>query len=155
MKKQFMKLAIEEARIGFNSNDGGPFGAIIVRDGTVIAKAHNQVLGTNDPTAHAEILAIRKACLNLESYDLSDCEIYSTSEPCPMCFAAIHWSRLKRLYFGTTRDDVSSVGFDDSIIYDIISGKAKVVQREDINVERDSCLGLLEEWDAKPDKVLY
>ena len=150
-----MKLAIEEARKGFNNNHGGPFGAIIVRDGLVIAEAHNQVLRTNDPTAHAEILAIRKACLNLESYDLSDCEIYSTSEPCPMCFSAIHWSRLKRLYFGTTREDVSSVGFDDKIIYDIISGKAKDAQREDINVDRDSCLGLLEEWDAKPDKILY
>ena len=102
-----MKKAIKEARIGFNRDDGGPFGAIIVRDGELIAKAHNEVLKTNDPTAHAEILAIRKACAHLKNYDLSDCEIYSTSEPCPMCFSAIHWSRLKKLYFGTTRDDVA------------------------------------------------
>jgi guanine deaminase len=150
-----MKKAIEEARSGFNRDDGGPFGAIIAKDGVLIAKAHNEVLKTNDPTAHAEILAIRKACAHLKTYDLSDCEIYSTSEPCPMCFSAIHWSRLKKLYFGTTRDDVALIGFDDSLIYDILSGKTQVVQMESINVERDSCLGLLAEWDAKPDKVLY
>ena len=150
-----MKAAIEEARIGFNRDDGGPFGAIIVKDGVLIAQAHNEVLKTNDPTAHAEILAIRKACAHLKNYDLSDCEIYSTSEPCPMCFSAIHWSRLKKLYFGTTRDDVAVIGFDDSLIYDILSGKAQVVQMERINVDRDNCLGLLKEWDAKLDKVLY
>ena len=152
---QFMKAAIEEARKGFNRNHGGPFGAVIVRDGVPIATAHNEVLKTKDPTAHAEVLAIRKACALLESYDLSDCEIYSTSEPCPMCFSAIHWSRLKRLYFGTTRDDVAIIGFDDSLIYDILSGKAQVAQMESKNVDRDNCLGLLAEWDAKPDKVLY
>jgi guanine deaminase len=152
---EFMKLAIEEARTGFNCNDGGPFGAVISRDSVLIATAHNEVLKTNDPTAHAEILAIRKACALLESYDLSDCEIYSTSEPCPMCFSAIHWSRLKKLYYGTTRDDVAVIGFDDSLIYDILSGKVKTVQTESINIDRLSCLGLLEEWKAKPDKVLY
>jgi guanine deaminase len=151
----FMKLAVEEARKGLNSNHGGPFGAVIVKDGALIAYAHNEVLGTNDPTAHAEILAIRKACALLESYDLSDCEIYCTSEPCPMCFAALHWSRLKKLYFGTTRGDVSVIGFDDSLIYDILSGKAQMVQMESINVDRDSCLGLLQEWHAKPDKISY
>ena len=150
-----MKAAIEEARKGFNRNHGGPFGAVIVKAGVPIASAHNEVLKTNDPTAHAEVLAIRKACALLASYDLSDCEIYSTSEPCPMCFSAIHWSRLKRLYFGTTRDDVAVIGFDDSLIYDILSGKAQVVQMESINLDRDSCLGLLAEWEAKPDKVLY
>jgi len=150
-----MKVAIEEARKGFTRDDGGPFGAIIVRNGVPIANAHNEVLKTNDPTAHAEILAIRKACAHLESYDLSDCEIYSTSEPCPMCFSAIHWSRLKKLYFGTTKDDVSVIGFDDSLIYDILRGKVQAVQMERINVDRGSCLGLLQEWDAKPDKVVY
>jgi len=152
---QFMKAAIQEARKGFNRDHGGPFGAVIVKDGVPIANAHNEVLKTNDPTAHAEILAIRRACALLESYDLSDCEIYSTSEPCPMCFSAIHWSRLKNLYFGTTRDDVAAIGFDDSLIYDILSGKTQVVQMETKNVDRVSCLGLLTEWEAKPDKVLY
>ena len=152
---QFMKAAIEEARKGFNRDHGGPFGAVIVKDGVLLANAHNEVVKTNDPTAHAEVLAIRRACALLESYDLSDCEIYSTSEPCPMCFAAIHWSRLKRLCFGTTRDDVAVIGFDDSLIYDILSGKTQVVQMKSENVDRVSCLGLLEEWEAKPDKVLY
>ena len=133
---QFMKAAIEEARKGFNRDHGGPFGVVIVRNGVPIANAHNEVLKTNDPTAHAEILAIRRACALLENYDLSDCEIYSTSE-------------------GTTRDDVATIGFDDSLIYDILSGKAQVVQMEIVNVDRDSCLALLQEWDAKPDKVLY
>jgi guanine deaminase len=155
LMNQFMKAAIEEARKGFNHDHGGPFGAVIIRDGVQIATAHNEVLISNDPTAHAEILAIRKACALLENYDLSDCEIYSTSEPCPMCFSAIHWSRLKRLYFGTTRDDVAVIGFDDSLIYDILSGKAQVVQMESKNVDRVDCLGLLAEWEAKPDKVLY
>ncbi len=150
-----MKAAIEEARNGFDRDDGGPFGAIIVRDGVLIAKAHNEVLKTNDPTAHAEILAIRRASALLKNYDLSDCEIYSTSEPCPMCFSAIHWSRLKKLYFGTNRDDVAVIGFDDSLIYDILSGKVREAQTECINVERESCLKLLKEWDAKPDKVIY
>jgi guanine deaminase len=150
-----MKKAIEEARNGFNHDHGGPFGAVIVRDSTTIAHAHNEVLKTNDPTAHAEILAIRRACALLERYDLSDCEIYSTSEPCPMCFSAIHWSRLKKLYYGTNRDDVAAIGFDDSLIYDILSGKAKEVQMERSRIDRDSCLALLNEWDAKPDKVLY
>ena len=150
-----MKVAIEEARKGFNRNDGGPFGAAIVKDGHLIAKAHNEVLKTNDPTGHAEIRAIRKACARLENYDLSDCEIYSTSEPCPMCFAAIHWSRLKRLYYGTSRDDVAAIGFDDSLIYDILRGKTKIVQMERMNIDRNSCLNLLKEWNAKPDKILY
>ena len=152
---QFMKLAIEEARKGFNNNHGGPFGAVIVKNGEVIASTHNEVLKSHDPTAHAEVLAIRKACALLESHDLSDCEIYSTSEPCPMCFSAIHWSRLKKLHLGTTRYDVAAIGFDDSLIYDILSGKAQAAQMEILNVHRDRCLALLEEWDAKPDKVLY
>ena len=150
-----MQAAIDEARKGFNLDHGGPFGAAIVKNGVVIASGHNEVLKTNDPTAHAEIVAIRKACAFLESYDLSTCEIYSTSEPCPMCFAAIHWSRLKRLYWGTSRDDVAAIGFDDSLIYDILSGKAQTEQLEIVNADRNSCLGLLQEWDAKPDKVLY
>jgi len=151
----FMQAAIEAARKGFNRNHGGPFGAAIVKDNRVIASGHNQVLITNDPTAHAEIVAIRRACALLESYDLSTCEIYSTSEPCPMCFAAIHWSRLKRLYWGTTRDDVAAIGFDDSLIYDILSGKIPPDHLEIVKADRSSCLGLLKEWDAKPDKVLY
>ena len=152
---QFMELAIEEARKGFKSNHGGPFGAVVVRNNEMIASAHNEVLKTNDPTAHAEVLAIRRACALLGNYDLSDCEIFSTSEPCPMCFSAIHWSRLKKLHLGTTRHDVAVIGFDDGLIYDILSGKVKKAQMEIVSVDRKHCLGLLEEWNAMPDKVIY
>jgi guanine deaminase len=152
---KFMQAAIEMARKGFNLDYGGPFGAAIVKDGVLIASGHNEVLKTNDPTAHAEIVAIRKACALLDSYDLSTCEIYSTSEPCPMCFSAIHWSRLKKLYWGTSKDDVAAIGFDDGLIYDILRGKAQSDQIVIVNTDRKSCLRLLEEWDAKSDKVLY
>ena len=151
----FMHLAIEDCRSGFPGAEGGPFGACIVNSGEVVALGHNTVFKDSDPTAHAEVNTLRKAAAALDTWNLSGCEIYSTTEPCPMCFSAIHWSRLKKLHFGTTRDDVSVIGFDDSLIYDILSGKTQVVQMESINVDRDSCLGLLEEWDAKPDKKLY
>ena len=114
---EFLALALEEARAGIENDDGGPFGAVVVRNGVVISKAHNEVLKRNDPTAHAEILAIREASAILGRYDLSTCEIYSTSEPCPMCFSAIFWARIKRLIFGTTRKDVAEIGFDGPIIH--------------------------------------
>lgn len=149
-----MEMAFEEAREGMNSNEGGPFGAVIVKDGKIIAKAHNRVLGTNDPTAHAEILAIRQASSILERFDLSDCEIYATSQPCPMCYSAIHWARIGKLYYGTTKNDVATIGFDDSFIYDIIKGEADP-QVEETNTDRQSCLELLDEWEKKPDKMMY
>lgn len=120
-----MQIAVEEAFEGMRKNDGGPFGAVIVRNGKIIAKGHNKVLGTNDPTAHAEITTIRKACRILKRFDLSDCEIYSSCEPCPMCFAAIHWAKMKKLSYGCTRKDAANIGFDDKFIYDVIQGKAK------------------------------
>lgn len=122
------------------------------KKGILVARTHNRVLETNDPTAHAEILAIREASAILKSFDLSDCEIYSTSQPCPMCYSAIHWARIKKLYFGTTKDDVSAIGFDDSFIYDVIKGNAVVQQFDAINIDRDECQGLLNEWIEKPDK---
>ena len=151
---KFMEMAVEEARKGMNSNEGGPFGAVVVRDGKVIARAHNRVLKTNDPTAHAEILAIRQAASELEDFDLSGCEIYATSQPCPMCYSAIHWARIEKLHYGTTKDDVATIGFDDSFIYEIIKGESEPQVEED-NTDRDSCLELLDEWEKKPDKVMY
>ena len=152
---EFMRLALEEARRGIENDDGGPFGAVIVRDGKVISKAHNEVLKRNDPTAHAEILAIREASSILKSYDLSTCEIYSTSEPCPMCFAAIFWARIKRLVYGTTREDVAEIGFDDSLIYDVIRGEAEAEQMELVNADREGCRAVLEEWEKKPGRRVY
>ncbi len=152
---EFMELALEEARVGIEKDDGGPFGAVIVLDGEVVSKAHNEVLKRNDPTAHAEILAIREASSTLGRYDLSDCEIYSTSEPCPMCFSAIFWARIKRLVYGTTREDVAEIGFDDSLIYDVIRGEAELEQMELVSLDREGCRAVLEEWCSKENRRLY
>lgn len=152
---EFLALALEEARAGIENDDGGPFGAVVVRDGEVVSKAHNEVLKRNDPTAHAEILAIREASSILGRYDLSTCEIYSTSEPCPMCFAAIFWARIRRLVYGTTREDVAGIGFDDSLIYDVIRGEAEAEEMEMVNVDRDRCIEVLEEWERRPGRRVY
>lgn len=152
---EFLALALEEARAGIESDDGGPFGAVIVREGVVISKAHNEVLRRNDPTAHAEILAIREASAILGSFDLSTCEIYSTSEPCPMCFAAIFWARIRRLVYGTTREDVAGIGFDDGLIYDVIRGEAELEQMELMSLDREGCRVVLEEWERRPGRKVY
>lgn len=153
---EFMKIALDEARLGINADHGGPFGAVVVRNDQLISKAHNEVLKLNDPTAHAEILAIRRASSTLNTFDLSDCEIYCTSEPCPMCFSAIYWARIKKLYYGTSRNDVSAIGFDDAHIYEIIRGQRKETdQMETLSIDRDGCLEVLREWYAKPCRKLY
>lgn len=151
---KFIHIAIDEARRGMQNNHGGPFGAVIVRNGVVVSRAHNEVLNTKDPTAHAEILAIRRASKVLERFDLSDCDIYITSQPCPMCFAAICWARIKCIHYGTTSEDVSRIGFDDSQIYRIIKGE-QAVETKSYVVEREACLELLQEWENKPDKQMY
>jgi guanine deaminase len=152
---EFLALALKEARAGIGNDDGGPFGAVVVRNGEVVSEAHNEVLRRNDPTAHAEILAIREASAVLGRFDLSDCEIYSTSQPCPMCFAAIFWARIGRLVFGTTREDVAEIGFDDSLIYDVIRGEAEAEEMEMVNVDREGCLAVLEEWERRPGRRVY
>ncbi|WMW24861.1 nucleoside deaminase [Methanolobus sediminis] len=152
---KFMQAAIDEAREGMEHNHGGPFGAIIVRDGKIVSRSHNEVLLTNDPTAHAEVLAIRKASEILENFDLSDCEIYTSSQPCPMCLAAIYWSRIKKVYFGTNKEDVAVIGFDDSRFYKLIRGEEDKNPLEIVNIDRKECLGLLREWEEKSDKKMY
>lgn len=117
MKKEFMMRAIELARSNIKNLNGGPFGAVIVKDGKIIGEGSNHVLANNDPTAHAEIVAIREACKNLSSFQLNGCEIYSSCEPCPMCLGAIYWARPAKLYFAAGREDASSADFDDSLIY--------------------------------------
>lgn len=152
---EFMKIAVEEAFQGMKNNDGGPFGAVIVKDGEIIARAHNEVIGTNDPTAHAEVNAIRKATRVLGRFDLSDCEIYSSCEPCPMCFAAIHWAKIKKLYYGCTREDAANIDFDDQYIYDVIKGTAKELQVEVLQVDRTESLEPFHKWQEKLDRVQY
>ena len=150
-----MKLAVDEALSGARKNEGGPFGAVVVKGGKLVSQAHNRVLKTGDPTAHAEILAIRKASKRLGRFDLSGCEIYSTCEPCPMCMAAILWSRIKKLYYGCTKEDAERIGFDDRRFYrviDIKNDKKLLVKKQ---IDRKSCLAAFMEWDKKADKIIY
>jgi guanine deaminase len=152
---EFMKIAVSEALNGLNCNEGGPFGAVIVRNGEIISSAHNEVVKTNDPTAHAEVTAIRKASSLLGRFDLSDCEIYSSCEPCPMCFAAIHWAKIKKLYYGSTRSDAANIDFDDQYIYDVINGTATELQVEVVQIDRDDSLEPFKQWKLKMDRVQY
>lgn len=150
-----MKLAVKEAFSGLTHNQGGPFGAVIVKDGKIIAKGHNLVLKTHDPTAHAEIVAIRRASKKLKTFDLSDCEIYSSCEPCPMCFAAIHWAKMKKLYYGCTENDAAKIGFDDKFIYDVIRGKTKLKQVKEVHIDRNLSLEPFKKWINKKNKTQY
>ena len=152
---KYMQIAIDAARNGMKSNMGGPFGAVIVRHGEVIAVAHNEVLGTHDPTAHAEIVAIRRAAATLGRFDLSDCELYSTCEPCPMCLSAIHWAGIRTLYFGADRHDAAGGGFDDEFIYKLMDGTADSPLLHPMIVDKKECADLFNEWNTKSDRVMY
>ena len=150
-----MQIAVEAARKGMAAGMGGPFGAVVVRDGEVVAVAHNEVLGTNDPTAHAEIVAIRKATATLGRFDLSDCTLYSTCEPCPMCLSAIHWAGIRTLYFGADRHDAAGGGFDDEFIYQLMEGTADSPLLRPGIVDKKECAELFDEWNAKSDRIMY
>ena len=140
-----LQEAIIEAKKGMNQNAGGPFGAIITdENGNVVAIGHNTVLKSKDPTAHAEINAIREACQKLNTKDLSNCRIYSTCEPCPMCLSAIIWANIKTIYYGSTRKDASKVGFKDDDIYEFLKGKNELLKRIEINSQE--CKELLENY---------
>lgn len=152
---EYMAIAIKEAFKGMKKGEGGPFGAVIVRNNKIIALGNNQVIGTNDPTNHAEVVAIRRASNKLKRFDLSDCELYTSCEPCPMCFAAIHWAKLTKVYYGCTAKDAAKIGFDDKFIYDVIKGTAKRKQVKMIPLERKECLKAFEEWERKENKVQY
>ena len=153
---KFMKVANEEAFRGIKSNEGGPFGAVIIKDGRIVAQGHNEVLKTNDPTAHAEVVAIRKASALLGRFDLSDCEMYASCEPCPMCLSAIFWSRIKTVHYGCTKQDAAAIGFDDNLIYEFI--KDPLSYREHlvlIPMDREESLKSFSLWCDKADKVGY
>lgn len=154
--KKFMSLAIQSAESGIRLSEGGPFGACIVKNGRVIASAHNQVLKNLDPTCHAEIQAIHIASKKLKTFDLSGCEIYSTTEPCPMCFSAIHWARIPKLIYGTAIADVAKRGFNELAISNQILkkiGKLKIKIVKDF--QRKACLSLLNKWDQLESKRTY
>ncbi|MCL2637111.1 MAG: nucleoside deaminase [Oscillospiraceae bacterium] len=151
-----MKKALEEAFKGMESGQGGPFGAAIVQENTIIACSHNQVLATNDPTMHAEIAAIRIAADKLGRFDLSDCEIYSTCQPCPMCLGAIFWAKIPKLYYGCNENDAAEIGFDDAFIYEAIRGGIESQDRLKIEIiDREECLKAFKAWEEKEDKRQY
>jgi len=153
--EKFMRRAIALAQNGIDSNLGGPFGAIVVRDGEIIGEGWNQVTSTNDPTAHAEIVAIRNACARLGSFQLDDCVIYTSCEPCPMCLGAIYWARPARVYFAATREDAAKIGFDDQFIYEEIEKNFEHRQMKLANFLRDEALVVFRNWANKPDKTEY
>ncbi|HMM70218.1 MAG TPA: nucleoside deaminase [Gudongella oleilytica] len=151
----FMGEAISEARLGVENRDGGPFGAVIVCNGAIVGRGHNKVIGTNDPTAHAEINAIREACKNLGKFDLSDYSLYTTCEPCPMCYAAIHWARITDVYYGCDRYDAANIGFDDKILYDILPRQDDLASVKLTQLERDSCLEVFKLYEMDEKRTLY
>lgn len=154
MKNKFMARAIELSIESVNTG-GGPFGSVIVKDETIIAEGFNKVTSTNDPTAHGEIVAIRKACKSLNNFNLSGCELYSTCEPCPMCLSAIYWAHIDKVYYANTRDDAKKIDFDDSLIYSELLKNVKIRKIPMAQMMREEALKAFELWDKKVDKVKY
>ncbi len=150
-----MRKAIEMSLNGMRAGKGGPFGAIVVKDGQIIAAAHNCVMANNDPTAHAEVVAIREACRALGSFQLTGCEIYTSCEPCPMCLGAIYWARPDRVYYANTRNDAAQIGFDDQLIYDEIALNMNQRRIKFLPLLREEAMAAFEEWQHKNDRVDY
>lgn len=149
-----MRRAIELAREGMNDG-GGPFGSVVVRNGLIIGEGGNWVTATNDPTAHAEVVAIRRACEAIGSFTLSGCTIYASCEPCPMCLGAIYWARLDRVYIACTREDAANAGFDDEHIYEELKVARDERRIPMIKLLREESRLVFDEWIAKPDKIEY
>ena len=149
---KFMALAIDEAREGINKGHGGPFGSVIVKDGEIVGKGHNRVLKNNDPTCHGEIDAIRKACYNLDSFDLTGCELYTTGEPCHMCLCACMWANISRVYYGCTIEDNGKIGFRDDKFNGIFEGREKLKDYL-VELDRDACLELFDEYLSQHHKI--
>lgn len=150
-----MSEAIAIGRSGMLQNGGGPFGAVVVCDGQIAGRGSNQVTTLLDPTAHAEVMAIRAACQSLGRFDLRGCELYTSCEPCPMCLAAIYWARLDRVFFACTRHDAAEIGFDDNFIYQQLPLEIAARTLPMRQVGREHALALFREWTAKPDKTPY
>ena len=153
---EYMKVAKELAEENLTTNAGGPFGACVVKDGEIIGRGSNKVISENDPTAHAEIMAIRDACKNIGTHDLSDCELYTSCYPCPMCLSAIIWANIKKVYYGNTKEDAANIGFRDDFIYEYIkngNNNADVLSLE--SMDREETIKAFEEYKNKDDKVVY
>jgi len=155
MNPEFMREAIRIALEKMRGNHGGPFGAVVVRRGQIVGRGWNRVTSTNDPTAHAEVSAIRDACRRLKTFQLDGCELYASCEPCPMCLAAVYWARLQRVYYGNTRKDAARIDFDDDFIYREV---ARPIARRKIPMKqllRTEALKAFAEWNGKVDKIPY
>ena len=155
MTNVFMARAIQLSIEGVQSGRGGPFGAVIVREGKIIAEGSNEVTSTNDPTAHAEVLAIRRACEKLGAFELKDSELYTSCEPCPMCLGAIYWARLSRIYFASTAEDAAKAGFDDSFIYGELKLPYSGRRIPTMQIMRDEALAGFRAWTDRPNKIPY
>jgi len=151
----FLKRAIELSRKGMEKGQGGPFGCVVVKDGKIIGEGHNEVLKQNDPTAHAEIMAIRNACKNLNSFQLTDCDIYTSCEPCPMCMGAIYWARPKRVFFANTKKDAAAINFDDDFIYEEIEKFPQDRAIPFIHLPDDEALAIFMEWKNNEERQKY
>ena len=159
MNKEFMDVAIDLSDDNFDKNYGGPFGACIVKDGEIIGKGINRVIKNNDPTAHAEIVAIRNACKKLETHDLSGCELYTSCYPCPMCLSAIIWSNIKKVYYANTKEDAADIGFRDDFIYDYIGKLSTGEENKRVlnlkSMNREEALEVFEQYKKDKDKITY
>ncbi|MCW5959667.1 MAG: nucleoside deaminase [Pyrinomonadaceae bacterium] len=153
--EKFMRRAIELAKKGIDHGAGGPFGAVVVKNGEIIAEGWNEVTSKNDPTAHAEVSAIRKACAALKDFQLRGCTIYTSCEPCPMCLGAIYWARPEKMFYACTREDAAGIGFDDQFIYDEIGRDLEERRIETINLLRIEGLGVFKMWESMPQKIEY
>lgn len=150
---KYMEIAIEEARIGITHHHGGPFGTVIVKDGKIIARDHNRVLQRNDPSCHGEVSAIREACMHIDSFDLTGCELYTTGEPCHMCLCTCMWANIEKIYYGCTIKDNEDIGFRDDKFDKIFTGREKLGDYLTC-IDRDECLKLFEEY-KKMDEEKY
>jgi tRNA(Arg) A34 adenosine deaminase TadA len=155
MGNAFMERAIQLSLENVRTGRGGPFGAVVVKDGNILAEGVNQVTATSDPTAHAEVLAIRQACQKLRQFELRDCELYTSCEPCPMCLGAIYWARISRIYFGNLAQDAAKIGFDDSTIYREIAQPRAERGIPMIQMMRDEAIAAFLAWEENPKKIPY
>jgi guanine deaminase len=154
-ENEFMTEAIRLAVENVTVRNGGPFGAVVVKDGKIISRGYNQVTAGNDPTAHAEVVAIREACKALDTFQLDGCELYTSCEPCPMCLGAIYWARPSKVYFGSTKNDAAKINFDDAFIYEEIERPLEKRSLPFVQLMRDEALAAFQAWEKKADKVRY
>lgn len=153
--EKFMRRAIELAQTGIDKGEGGPFGCVIVKNGEIVGEGNNKVTSTNDPTAHAEVVAIRNACQNLQTFQLEDCVIYTSCEPCPMCLGAIYWARPAQIFYACNKTDAANVDFDDQFIYEEIERPIGERHIKTVNFLREEGLKVFENWANKIDKTEY